>query len=143
MLEQAILLRRDVPGRRVAQSDTEVGGGILPGQVKRSTLQERLTARGYSSQHLRMYAESGVAVRRIQQRHRNQLWQSDLNTGRISPWRRRGDETGIPLLANRYDGIDFLDKECHFLVLTGLSRAAHLQEKFLMNRMAASILFHR
>nr|WP_229696488.1 hypothetical protein [Paenibacillus albidus] len=60
-------------------------GRITPGQVNRSTLQERLMARGYSSRHLRMYAESGVAARRFQQRHRNQLWQSDLKYGPYLP----------------------------------------------------------
>ncbi|ULO04804.1 helix-turn-helix domain-containing protein [Paenibacillus sp. 19GGS1-52] len=73
VLEQAILLRREVPGRSVAQliQILEWEDRIAPGQVKRSTLQERLTAHGYSSRHLRIYAESGVAARRFQQRHRN------------------------------------------------------------------------
>lgn len=87
ILEQAILLRREVPSRSVAQiiQIMEWEGRIQPGQVKRSTLQEKLTAHGYSTRHMRMYADSGVAARRFQQRHRNRLWHSDLKYGPYLP----------------------------------------------------------
>ncbi|UQZ82171.1 Integrase core domain protein [Paenibacillus konkukensis] len=87
VLEQAILLRREVPGRSVAQliQILEWEGRIQPGEIKRSTLQERLAARGYSTRHMRMYAESGIAARRFQQRHRNRLWHSDLKYGPYLP----------------------------------------------------------
>jgi transposase InsO family protein len=87
VLEQAILLRREVPGRSVAQliQILEWEGRIQPGQIKRSTLQERLAERGYSTRHMRMYAESGVAARRFQQRHRNRLWHSDIKFGPYLP----------------------------------------------------------
>jgi transposase InsO family protein len=87
ILEQAILLRREVPSRSVAQiiQIMEWEGRIQPGQVKRSTLQDQLTARGYSTRHMRMYAESGVAARRFQQKHRNRLWHSDLKYGPYLP----------------------------------------------------------
>lgn len=73
VLEQAILLRREVPSRSVAQiiQILEWEGRIQTGQIKRSTLQEQLAKRGYSTRHMRLYAESGVAARRFQQRHRN------------------------------------------------------------------------
>lgn len=51
-------------------------------------------------------------------------------------------DNSIALLANRFDGIDFLDDDCRFLILMGLPRATHLQEKFMMSRMSASVLFH-
>jgi len=72
IVDQAILLRREVPSRSVAQiiQIMEWEGRIGPGQIKRSTLQEKLTERGYSTRHMRMYAESGVAARRFQQKHR-------------------------------------------------------------------------
>ncbi|WP_236595994.1 MULTISPECIES: helix-turn-helix domain-containing protein [unclassified Paenibacillus] len=65
VLEQAILLRREVPGRSVAQliQILEWEGRIQPGEIKRSTLQESLAQRGYSTRHMHMYAESGVAAR--------------------------------------------------------------------------------
>jgi transposase len=74
-LEQAILLRREVPSRSVTQiiQILEWEGRVQPGQIKRSTLQEKLTERGYSTRHMRMYANSGVAARRFQQPHRNRL----------------------------------------------------------------------
>lgn len=87
VLEQAILLRREVPTRSVSQliQILEWEGRTAPGSVKRSTLQERLADRGYSSRHMRMYAESGVAARRFQQRHRNRLWHSDIKYGPYLP----------------------------------------------------------
>jgi putative transposase len=87
LMEQAILLRREVPGRSVAQiiQILEWEGRIAPGEIKRSTLQEKLTQRGYSSRHMRMYAESGVAARRFQKRHRNRLWHSDIKYGPYLP----------------------------------------------------------
>ena len=87
VLEQAILLRREVPSRSVSQiiQILEWEGRIPFGQIKRSTLQEQLAKRGYSTRHMRMYAESGVAARRYVQRHRNQLWHSDIKYGPYLP----------------------------------------------------------
>ena len=70
IVEQAILLRREVPSRSVAQiiQILEWEGLAEPGQVKRSTLQEKLAQRGYSTRHMRMYASSGVAARRYQKK---------------------------------------------------------------------------
>ena len=67
ILEQAILLRREVPGRSVAQiiQILEWEGLTQPGQIKRSTLQDKLTQRGYSTRHMQMYAASGTAARRF------------------------------------------------------------------------------
>lgn len=87
LLEQAILLRREVPSRSVSQiiQILEWEGKAQPGQLKRSTLQEKLTERGFSTRHMRMYASGGVAARRFQKRHRNQLWQSDIKFGPYLP----------------------------------------------------------
>lgn len=87
LLEQAILLRREVPSRSVSQiiQILEWEEKAQPGQIKRSTLQEKLTERGYSSRHMRMYTSAGVAARRFQQRHRNALWQSDIKYGPFLP----------------------------------------------------------
>jgi len=87
VLEQAILLRREVPSRSVSQliQIMEWEGLIEKGQIRRSTLQEKLTERGYSTRQMRMYAETGVATRRWQQPHRNRLWQSDLKYGPYLP----------------------------------------------------------
>lgn len=100
ILDQAILLRREVPGRSVAQliQILEWEGRIAPGAVKRSTLQEQLAQRGYSTRHLRLYAASGVAARRYQQRHRNQLWHSDLKYGPYLPSGPQGRKQQVYLL---------------------------------------------
>ncbi len=45
------------------------------------------------------------------------------------------------VLANRYDGIDFRGDACRLLLVEGLPRAMSLNERFLMDRMAASIIF--
>lgn len=80
LVEQAILLRREVPTRSVTQiiQILEWEGLAEPGQIKRSTLQDKLTERGYSSRQMKLYSQTSVAARRFQKRHRNQLWQSDI-----------------------------------------------------------------
>ena len=87
ILEQAILLRREVPRRSVAQiiQILEWEGLVPPGQTKRSTLQDKLTERGYSARHMQLYAASGVAARRFQQKYRNRLWHSDILYGPYLP----------------------------------------------------------
>ncbi|SCW73665.1 Helix-turn-helix domain-containing protein [Paenibacillus tianmuensis] len=64
VLEEAILLRREVPKRSVWQiiQILEWDGKVTPGKLKRSTLQDRLTRRGYSSRQMRMYAGGGTAT---------------------------------------------------------------------------------
>jgi len=111
VLEQAILLRREVPGRSVSQliQILEWERRIAPGSVKRSTLQERLAARGYSTRHLRMYAESGVAARRFQQRHRNRLWHSDIKYGPYLPIGPGGTRNQVFL-------VTFLDDATRFVL---------------------------
>lgn len=46
------------------------------------------------------------------------------------------------VVANRYDGIDFPGEECRLLFVEGLPSATNLQERFLMSRMGANILFN-
>lgn len=51
-------------------------------------------------------------------------------------------EQAVAVIANRYDGIDFPDEDCRLLFVEGLSRTTNLQERFLINRMGASLLFN-
>lgn len=46
------------------------------------------------------------------------------------------------VIANRYDGIDFPDDDCRLLFVEGMSRTTNLQERFLINRMGANLLFN-
>lgn len=51
-------------------------------------------------------------------------------------------DNAIAILANRFDGIDLSDEDCRMLIVMDLPKATHLQEKFLITRMAASVLFN-
>ena len=100
ILEQAILLRREVPGRSVAQiiQILEWEGLAQPGQIKRSTLQEKLAQRGYSTRQMKMYAQTGVAARRYQQKYRNKLWHSDIKYGPYLPIGQDGAKKQVYLV---------------------------------------------
>lgn len=114
LLEQAILLRKEVPSRSVAQiiQILEWEGLAEPGQIKRSTLQEKLTEKGYSTRQMRLYTQSGVAARRFQKRHRNQLWQSDIKYGPYLPIGSNGVKKQVYLVA-------FIDDATRLVVHAG------------------------
>jgi transposase InsO family protein len=80
IINEAITLRREVPSRSINQiiQILEWEGLVSPGEIKRSTLQEKLSDRGYSTRQMKMYAGGGLAARRYQKSFRNQMWQSDL-----------------------------------------------------------------
>lgn len=100
VLEQAILLRRQVPSRSVSQliDILEWEGIVEPGRIKRSTLQEQLANRGYSSRQMKMYTSTGVAARRFQKRYRNQLWHSDIKYGPYLPIGKDGMKKQVYLV---------------------------------------------
>lgn len=52
------------------------------------------------------------------------------------------EKTAVAIVANRYDGIDFPGRECRLLFVEGLPKAMNLQERFLMSRMGANVLFN-
>jgi putative transposase len=101
LLDQAILLRREVPSRSVAQiiQILEWEGLAKPGEIKRSTLQEKLMERGYSTRHMRLYSTAGLAARRFQHKQRNQLWQSDIKFGPYLPIGEGGANKQVYLVA--------------------------------------------
>ncbi len=111
VLEQAILLRREVPGRSVAQiiQILEWEELVQPGEIKRSTLQDKLSQRGYSARHMQLYAASGVAARRFQQRYRNRLWHSDIKYGPYLPIGPDGKKKQVYL-------VSFLDDATRFVL---------------------------
>jgi len=110
LLEQAILLRKEAPTRSVAQiiQILEWEGLAKPGQLKRSTLQEKLTEKGYSSRQMRLYSQTGIAARRFQKRHRNQLWQSDIKFGPYLPIGPNGTKKQVYLVAIIDDATRFI-----------------------------------
>lgn len=52
------------------------------------------------------------------------------------------EDKAVAVVANRYDGIDFPGGECRLLFVNGLPKAMNIQERFLMSRMGASVLFN-
>ena len=51
-------------------------------------------------------------------------------------------DKAIAVLANRYDGIDFIGDECRYLILHGLPESTNLQERFLVSRLGSAVLFN-
>lgn len=83
IIQEAIALRREVPKRSITEiiRILEWEGKVGPGLLKRSTLQDQLNYRGYSSRQMRTYASSVTGARRFQKPWRNYLWQSDIKYG--------------------------------------------------------------
>jgi len=84
VIQDAIALRREVPKRSINDiiKILEWEKVVEPGFLKRSTLQDQLTYRGYSSRQMKTYTESTTTgARRFQKPWRNYLWQSDIKYG--------------------------------------------------------------
>ena len=95
LVDQAVALRREVPTRSIRQiiRILEMEGLVAEGQIRRSTLQDRLEERGYSSRQLRMYHSSGGgAARRFARQHRNDLWQADIKYLLVLPAKKIIDD---------------------------------------------------
>lgn len=67
VMQEAITLRREVPKRSINDiiKILEWEKVVEPGLLKRSTLQDQLTYRGYSSHQMKTYTESTTGVRRF------------------------------------------------------------------------------
>ncbi|WP_414512784.1 DEAD/DEAH box helicase [Nostoc sp. PCC 9305] len=52
------------------------------------------------------------------------------------------ESKAVAIVANRYDGIDLGGDECRLLIIKGMQKVTNLQEKFLVTRMPANILFN-
>ena len=72
LINEAILLRREVPSRSIPQiiGILEMEGKAPPGLLKRTTLQDKLQERGYSARQMKMYQQGGLAARRFQRLNR-------------------------------------------------------------------------
>ena len=80
LINEAILLRREVPGRSIPQiiEILEMEGKAPSGLLKRTTLQEKLQEKGYSARQMKMYQQGGLAARRFQRQNRGDMWHSDI-----------------------------------------------------------------
>ena len=83
LLEEAIRLRREVPGRSINTiiQILQLEGKSEPGVLKRSTLQEALPGKGYSASVMRRYRSQECVAQRWGSIHRNDLWQGYTKTG--------------------------------------------------------------
>lgn len=83
LIQEAIRLRREVPRRSIPEiiRILEWKGKAEPGFLRKSTLQDQLQMRGYSSRQMRTYAKNNTSARRFQKPWRNYLWQSDIKYG--------------------------------------------------------------
>jgi transposase InsO family protein len=83
LISEAILLRREVPGRSISQiiEILEMEGKAPVGLLKRTTLQDKLQERGYSASQMKMYQGGGLAARRFQRQNRGDMWHSDIKYG--------------------------------------------------------------
>lgn len=52
------------------------------------------------------------------------------------------NDKAVAVVANRYDGVDFAGDECRLLFIEGLPKATNSQEKFLMSKMGANIIYN-
>jgi len=85
LVDEAVLLRREVPSRSVDQiiGILEAEGKTPKGAIRRSTLQDRLQRRGYSSAQMKLYNQKSIAARRFARKERNEMWQSDIKFGPV------------------------------------------------------------
>lgn len=110
IVEQAIILRREVPNRSVLQiiRILEAEERVLKGSLKRSTLQRAMAEKGFSSAQMRLYTGKGLAARRFQKPHRCQLWQSDIKYGPYLPIGLNGKPHQVYLVAVIDDATRFI-----------------------------------
>ena len=93
LLQQAILLKWEVPKRSVAQiiAILELEHRVAPGVLKRSTLERHLYQAGYGRRHLEMYCEARESSsRRFCKPHRMMLVQADIKYGSKLPIGKNG-----------------------------------------------------
>ena len=111
VVEQAIILRRELPSRSVPQIITilEMEGYAKPGDLKRSTLQGHLQKNGYASKQMKLYRQKGSASRRFQKKHRGMLYQGDIKYGPYLPIGKNGKPKQVYLSA-------FIDDATRYIV---------------------------
>lgn len=93
LLQEAIQLRREVPERSVEQiiSILEMEGKVVPGGLKRPTLERHLYQAGFGKRHLKTYqAARESSSRRFCRSHRMELIQGDIKYGPMLPIGKNG-----------------------------------------------------
>jgi transposase InsO family protein len=118
LLQEAILLKREVPERSVRQIIyiLELEGRVAPGVLKRSTLQRHLYEAGYGRTQMQMYKDARKSSsKRFCKPHRMMLIQGDIKYGCKLPIGKKGakvqvylssaldDHSRFPLASQWYD----------------------------------------
>ena len=118
LLQEAILLKREVPERSVRQIILilELEGRVAPGILKRSTLQSHLYKAGYGRAQMQMYKDARQSSsKRFCKPHRMMLIQGDIKYGYKLPIGKNGakvqvylssaldDHSRFPLASQWYD----------------------------------------
>ena len=121
LLQEAILLKREVPERSVRQIIyiLELEGKAAPGVLKRSTMQRHLYEAGYGREQLQMYKDARQSSsKRFCKPHRMMLIQGDIKYGPMLPIGKNGakvqtylssaldDHSRVPLASRFYAGQD-------------------------------------
>ena len=94
IIMQAVQLKKEVPSRSVARIILilEMEGWVLPGAIKRSTLQRYLYKEGFGVKQMKRYTEARNATsRRFCKPHRMMLAQCDIKY--VSSWNPDGMTT--------------------------------------------------
>ena len=115
ILLQAIQLKKEVPGRSVAQIILilEMEGWATPGVLKRSTLQRHLYNAGYGVKQMKRYTEARNATsRRFCKPHRMMLVQADIKYGLKLPIGKGGKKVQTYLSA-------LIDDHSRFILESG------------------------
>jgi transposase InsO family protein len=82
---------------------------VAEGELKRTTLQENLSKRGYSARQMKMYSNSkGVATRRFSKKRRMHLVHSDIKYGLYLPIGPNGKKQQVYLVIMEDDASRFM-----------------------------------
>jgi len=115
LLEEAVLLKREVPSRSVNRmiEILEMEGKAPYGVLSRSTLQRHLQKRGYGKKQMKLYASAkNTSSRRFEKPHRCMLWQGDIKYGLKLPIGKHGVKVQTYLST-------FIDDHSRYVVSSG------------------------
>lgn len=111
VINAAIMLRREVPSRSVPTiiKILELEGMVEEGELKRTTLQDKLARRGYSARQMKVYSSNnGLAVRRFSKKRRMHLVHSDIKYGLYLPIGPNGAKQQVYLVIMQDDSSRYL-----------------------------------
>ena len=111
IIDMAVMLRREVPSRSIETiiKILEMEEVVAEGELKRTTLQENLARRGYSTRQMKMYSNSaGVATRRFSKKRRMHLVHSDIKHGIYLPIGPNGKMQQVYLVTMLDDATRFM-----------------------------------